>query len=93
MIAAGSLATTAVRAQEMNAGTGATATGQSAPSKPPPYGTYFNGPATPDANGVPVPNPNPYSRFEAGEKDDKLLIETPLVDPPTDDSGTDAETH
>jgi len=96
MIAAGSLATTAARAQEMNAGTGAPATGQSAKtvqSSPHRYGLYFNGPATPDANGVPVPNPNPYSRFEAEDEGDGLLIERPLVDPPTDNSGTEAETH
>jgi hypothetical protein len=88
MIVAGTLAATAVRAQESNAGTGATATGQS-PQPNPPYGAFVAGPATRDANGVPVPNPNPMSRFLDDNKDDKLPIEMPLVDPPTDDSGTE----
>ena len=92
MIAAGSLAATAVRAQDNNAGTGATATGQSQQSDPPPYGAYVKGPATIDADGVPVANPNPMSRFLNGA--DELPFAMPLVDPPpTDDSGTDAATH
>src|ERR1700694_928156 len=33
--------------------------GQSAKSGPSDYGTYFNGPATVDADGVPVAKPNP----------------------------------
>ena len=91
MIAAGSLAATAVRAQDNNAGTGATATGQSQQSDPPPYGAYVKGPATIDADGVPVAKPNPMSRFLNGA--DELPFAMPLVDPPpTDASGTNAQT-
>jgi len=93
MIAVGSLAATAVRAQESNAGTGAAATGRSAQSGSVPYGAYVKGPATPDADGIPVANPNPLSRF-MDEADDELPIAMPLVDaPPADASGTGAETH
>jgi len=92
MIAVGSLAATAVRAQDSNAGTAATATGQSAQSDPPPYGAYVKGPATTDADGVPVAKPNPMSRFLDGAKGEPP-IGMPLVDEPTDDSGTDANTH
>jgi len=92
MIAAGSLAATAVRAQDNNAGTGATATGQSQQSDPPPYGAYVKGPATIDADGVPVAKPNPMSRF-LDENKGGPPIGGPLVDEPTDDSGTDAATH
>jgi hypothetical protein len=87
VLAAGSLAATAVRAQESNAGTqssatGQNATGQSKQSNEPPYGAYVNNShATPDADGVPVANPNPYSRFMKEDKDEPP-VETPLVDPP-----------
>jgi hypothetical protein len=91
MIAAGSLAATAVRAQDSAAGTGASATGQSVQSEPPPYGAYVEGPATTDADGVPVAKPNPMSRFLDGAKGEPP-IEMPLVDEP-DDSGGDADTH
>ena len=94
MIAVGSLAATAVRAQESNAGTGAAATGRSAQSGSVPYGAYVNGPATPDADGIPVANPNPLSRFMDEADDEQLPIAMPLVDaPPADASGTGAETH
>ena len=93
MVAAGSLAATAVQAQESDAGTGDTATEQSAESQSPAYGAYVSGPATIDADGVPVAKPNPMSEFLDGAKDDPP-VETPLVDaPPTDASGTDAETQ
>ena len=93
MVAAGSLSATAVRAQESNAGSGAIATEHSAQSQPPAYGAYVSGPSTIDADGVPVAKPNPMSEFLDGAKDDPP-VETPLVDaPPTDTSGTDAETH
>jgi hypothetical protein len=88
MIAVGSLAATAVRAQESD---GATATQQSAQSNRPAYGTYVKGPATIDADGVPVANPNPMSRFLDGA--DELPFAMPLVDPPpTDASGTNVQT-
>jgi hypothetical protein len=91
MIAVGSLAATAVRAQESDGSTGATATQQSSQSNRPAYGTYVRGPATIDADGVPVANPNPMSRFLNGA--DELPFAMPLVDPPpTDASGTNAQT-
>ena len=87
----GSLAATAVRAQEIDTGTEATATGHSTQSDSPAYGAYVAGPATPDAEGVPVAKPNPMSRFLEGAKDEPP-VGIPLVDePPTDASGTDAE--
>jgi len=89
----GSLAATAVRAQESDAGAGATATGQNAQSDLPAYGAYVAGPATRDADGVPVAKPNPMSNFMDGARDEPP-IEMPLVDaPPADASGTDANTQ
>jgi hypothetical protein len=93
MVAAGSLAATAVRAQDSDAGTGATATGQSVQSDSPAYGAYVDGPATVDADGIPVAKPNPMSRFMDGAKN-MPPVGLPLEDPPqTDDSGSDAQTQ
>jgi len=88
MLAAGSLGTTAAQAQESDAGTGATSTGQVAQPKRPRYGAYVNGPSTIDANGVPVAKPNPMSRFLDGAKD-----QPPVAMPLVDDTGTDANTQ
>ena len=93
MVAAGSLAATAVRAQDSDAGTGATATGQSVQSDSPDYGAYVDGPATVDADGIPVAKPNPMSRF-MDEAKDMPPVGLPLEDPPqTDDSGSEAQTQ
>jgi hypothetical protein len=91
MVAVGSLATTAVRAQESGAGTGTAATGQVAQPQRSPYGAYVSGDATTDADGVRVAKPNPMSRFLDGDKGEPP-VEAPLVDePPADASGTGAE--
>jgi hypothetical protein len=90
MIAAASLAATAARAQGSDAGTEAAATEQSAQQKLPPYGAYYNGPVTPDADGVPVPNPNPMSEY-LDDADEGPPIDMPLVNPPqADSSATDS---
>jgi hypothetical protein len=88
MVAAGSLAGTAVRAQESDARTGATGTGQVAQPKMPPYGAYVPGDnVTPDADGVPVANPNPMSEF-MDQTQDEPPVDMPLVDDPrANDSG------
>jgi hypothetical protein len=71
VVAVGLLATTAVRAQDSDAakevGGAKAATNKSkAPKRAvmPPYGAYVDGPATTDAQGVPVAKPNPLSREE-----------------------------
>jgi len=94
IVAAGSLAATAARAQDNAAATGATATeGQTTTADP--YGTEVDGPATTDAEGVPVAKPNPMSDFlkqaqQQGETG--IAIEMPLVsDFRTDDSTTDGQ--
>jgi hypothetical protein len=58
------------------------------------YGTYVDGPATVDANGVPVPKPNPMSDFrERSRTFDNVPIEMPLLDDSrADDSATDGQT-
>jgi hypothetical protein len=72
IVVAGSLAAAGVRAQDGDAGSAASGTDASTKSKarkrgakshqqPTPYGEVVNGPATPDAQGVPVANPNPLS--------------------------------
>jgi hypothetical protein len=73
IVAAGSLAAMGVRAQDADAGTsdnGANAPAKSSKAKkrsqksqrqPTPYGEVVNGPATTDAQGVPVAKPNPLS--------------------------------
>ena len=93
MIAVGSLAATAVRAQESNAGTGAAATGRSAQSGSVPYGAYVNGPSTVDAQGNPVAKPNPMSRFlDRARELGGSPVEMPLVDDfRTDGTGTDGQ--
>lgn len=93
MVAVGSLAATAVRAQESDAGMGATATQQSAQADSPAYGAYVSGPATVDADGIPVAKPNPMSQF-MDENKDSPPVEAPLVDvPPVDASGSDTDTQ
>ncbi len=93
MVAVGSLAATAVRAQESDAGMGATVTSQSAQPDSPAYGAYVSGPATVDADGIPVAKPNPMSRF-LDETRDSPPVGAPLEDvPPADASGSGAETH
>jgi hypothetical protein len=76
---AGWLAAAGVRAQDAEAGSAASGSEVSTKSKarkrsansqqqPTPYGEVVNGPATPDAQGVPVANPNPLSEEkEQGE--------------------------
>jgi hypothetical protein len=74
MLAAGSLAATAVRAQELEA--------QAGPVQPqrPAYGAYVNNEdATPDAYGRPIANPNPMSRFMDGAQNEPPVA-MPLVD-------------
>jgi len=93
MVAVGSLAATAVRAQESDAGSGAIATEQSAQSQPPAYGAYVSGPSTIDADGVPVAKPNPMSEFLDEAKGDPPTGMPLVDDPPTDTSGTDAKTQ
>jgi hypothetical protein len=63
-------------------------------SDPSDYGTYVDGPATVDADGVPVPKPNPMSEFRKSSRTfDNVPIEMPLVDDPrTDGSATDGQT-
>ncbi len=58
------------------------------------YGTYVKGPATVDADGVPVPKPNPMSDFMKRSRTfDGLPIEMPLLDDPREDgSATDGQT-
>jgi hypothetical protein len=96
IVAVGSLAATAARAQDNAAGTGATATeGQTATSDPAAYGSYVEEPATVDADGVPVAKPNPMSDFlERSRQFDTMPIEMPLVDGPrTDGPATDGQTN
>ncbi len=68
--------------------------GQSATSDSAAYGSYVKGPATVDADGVPVPKPNPMSEFRKSSRTfDNVPIEMPLVDDPrTDGSATDRQT-
>jgi hypothetical protein len=72
IVAAGSLAAAGVRAQDADAGSaasGAKASKKSKASKrgaktqqqPTPYGEVVDGPATTDAQGIPVAKPNPIS--------------------------------
>jgi len=73
IVAAGSLAAMQVRAQDADAGSsesGAQAPAKSSKAKkgsqksqrqPTPYGEVVNGPATTDAEGIPVAKPNPLS--------------------------------
>jgi hypothetical protein len=106
MVAVGSL--TATRAQA-NAGDETSATpaqqedtagnpagdnahpGQSADAG---YGKYVEGPATVDADGVPVAKPNPMSHFEKNARtDNNVPVEMPLVDDPrTDKPAADGQT-
>ena len=77
IVAAGSLAGASARAQDTSsadASRGATSSTQpkarkgSAKPQPTPYGEVVNGPSTPDADGIPVANPNPLSvEKERGE--------------------------
>ncbi len=93
MVAFGSLGATAVRAQESDGGMGATATEQSAQPDSPAYGAYVSGPATVDADGIPVAKPNAMSQF-MDETRDSPPTGTPLADePPANASGNDAQTH
>ena len=73
LVVAGSLTAAGVHAQESDAGSAASETKPSTKSKarkrgaksqqrPTPYGEVVNGPATTDAQGVPVARPNPISR-------------------------------
>jgi hypothetical protein len=62
IVAAGLMATSAVMAQESNAANAPSSTKPEA--RRPRYGQYVAGPATPDADGIPVAKPNPISRQE-----------------------------
>ncbi|HEX9575917.1 MAG TPA: hypothetical protein VF994_17605 [Myxococcales bacterium] len=93
IVAVGSLAATAARAQDNAAGRGATATeGQTATSDPDASGTVVDEPATVD--GVPVAKPNPMSDFlKRARQLEGTEVEMPLVDDfRTDGTGTDGET-
>jgi hypothetical protein len=83
MMVVGALSATQVRAQE-SAADDAQPKAESTESKQTdatPYGAYVEGPATVDANGVPVAKPNPMSRFQKRSRAiDNLPMETPLVD-------------
>jgi hypothetical protein len=92
MVAVGSLGATAARAQESDAGTGATATQQSAQQDSPAYGAYVSGPVTVDADGVPVAKPNAMSQFIDEDKGSPPTG-SPLTDAPAEASGSDAETQ
>jgi hypothetical protein len=95
MIAVGALATTEVRAQENAAGNGSTAAAAqqkdaagnaASDTSGDNYGAYVDGPATVDADGVPVAKPNPMSRFEKRSQPfDNMPIGMPLVDDPRAD--------
>lgn len=65
IIAAGLMATGAAMAQDAQATSGAS--DAQAPARPPAprYGQWVGGPATTDADGIPVAKPNPISREEA----------------------------
>jgi hypothetical protein len=79
IVAAGWLAAAGVRAQDAEAGSAASGSEVSTKSKarqrsaksqqqPTPYGDVVGGPSTPDAQGIPVANPNPLSdEKEQGE--------------------------
>jgi hypothetical protein len=90
MVAVGAVASTQVRAQEKPAASEAAAPAQqggaSGNSTAGGYGTYVAGPATVDANGVPVAKPNPMSRFEKRSREfGNSPIQTPLLDDPRAD--------
>ena len=65
--------------------------GQSEKSGSSDYGTYVKGPATVDADGVPVAKPNPIAHFEKDARGDNVPVEMPLIDDPRTDS-PDAQT-
>jgi len=95
IVAVGSLAATGARAQDSAAGTGATATeARTAASPPAAYGSYVKGPATVDADGVPVAEPNPMSDFlQRSREFGPGPFAMPLVDDPrTDGPATDGQT-
>jgi hypothetical protein len=96
MLAAGSLAATAARAQENSAGGAATACeGQTARSDSAAYGRNFREPGSVDADGVPVPKPNPISRFLQRSRElGTTEVEAPFVDDwRTDGPATAGETN
>jgi hypothetical protein len=83
IVAAGLIATTAVRAQDNNAASGMndTAASPKPQAQRPRYGQWVNGPATTDADGIPVAKPNPISREEDnGGLGGIDLIPGPLTD-------------
>jgi hypothetical protein len=82
IVAAGLIATTAVRAQDNNAASGTNDTAAPKPqAQRPRYGQWVNGPATTDADGIPVAKPNPISREEDnGGLGGIDLIPGPLTD-------------
>src|ERR1700682_416936 len=94
IVAVGSLAATEARAQEATTSAKSEAPEQSATAHRDDYGMYVDGPATVDADGVPVAKPNPMSRFLKGSrKFGGVPIEQPLVDDPrTNGSTADGQT-
>jgi hypothetical protein len=94
IVAVGALAATGARAQETAQSTQAKAPEQSATAHHDDYGSYVDGPATVDADGVPVAKPNPMSRFlKQSRKFGDIPIDQPLVDDHrTDGSATDGQT-
>jgi hypothetical protein len=93
MVAVGLLGTTAVRAQETSADNAAASTsaqqndGAASANAAPAYGAYVDGPATVDADGVPVAKPNAMSDFM---KRDKAFNDTEVEQPLVDDQRTDS---
>jgi hypothetical protein len=97
---AGWLAAAGVRAQDAEAGSAASGSEVSTKSKArkrsansqqqsTPYGEVVNGPATPDAQGVPVANPNPLSEEkEQGELGGIGTTPGELVDDSNSSGGT-----
>jgi hypothetical protein len=91
MVAVGLLGTTGVWAQETSAENAAAASAQNDgaadANAAPAYGAYVDGPATVDADGVPVAKPNAMSDFM---KRDKAFNDTEVEQPLVDDERTDS---
>ena len=106
MVAVGLLATTEVRAQE-SAAAGTPALQNDGASNPsgdgsqpnavanaaPAYGTYVEDPATVDADGVPIANPNPMSNFLNRSRPlDTPEAPLPLLDDPRTEVSASGQT-
>jgi hypothetical protein len=93
IVVVGALAATEVQAQENAAGDKPQLKETTKPAHQG-YGRYVAGPATVDANGVPVAIPNPMSEFEDRNRLFGVTpFPTPLVDDPRPDgSAPDGQT-